>query len=91
MLRTGHLARALFLPYVRVISGFALFLAALYLLVGMDPKVPVGNFVVDSFTASLPLVERLLAVWSLYTLTYLLLAARRRISWRPPVWDGVGS
>ena len=84
MLRTGDLARALFLPYVRVISGFALFLAALSLLVGMDPTVPVGNFVVDSFTASLPLVERLLAVWSLYTLTYLLLVLQRRFSGNGP-------
>lgn len=81
MLRPGDLARALFLPFVRVIGGFALLLAALYLMIGVDPTVPVGNFVVDSVTASLPLVERLFAVWLLYTLTYLLLGACRQDLW----------
>lgn len=81
MLHPRDLARALFLPLVRVIGGFSLFLAALYLLVGMDPTVPVGNFVVDSVTTSLPLVERLFAVWLLYTMAYLLLGACRQDLW----------
>ena len=81
MIRPGDLARALFLPFVKVIGGFALFLAALYLLIGLDPTVPVGHFVVDSVTTSLPLMERLFAIWLLYTLAYLLLGACRQDLW----------
>ena len=65
MLHSGDMAHALFLPFVRVIGAFTLFLAALYLLVGVDPTVPVSHFVVDPATASLPLVGRLFAVWAL--------------------------
>ena len=81
MLRPGDLARALFLPFVRVIGGSALLLAALYLLIGVDPTMPVGNFVLDSVTMSLPWVERLFAIWLLYTLAYLLLGACRQDLW----------
>ena len=81
MLHPGDMAHALFLPFVRVTGAFTLLLAAFYLLVGVDPTVPVSRFVVDPVTASLPLVGRFSAVWALYTFAYLLLGACRHDLW----------
>lgn len=72
------LGRAFFLPFAHVIGGYAALLAALYLLVGVDPTVPVGHFVFDSAEAVLPLTGRLAAVWVFYCVFYLLLGLHDR-------------
>ena len=64
---------ALFLPFIRVIAGCAAFLAALYLLIGMDPSAPVGNLVVDYIDVTLPLAGRVAGFWVFYTIFYLCL------------------
>ena len=51
---------ALFLPFVPVVAGFAASLAALYLLIGVDPSGPVGNLVVDYIDLTLPMAGRVL-------------------------------
>ena len=57
----GEMGWALFLPFVRVIGGCAALLTALYLLVGLEPTAPVGDFVFDSAEAVIPLTGRLAA------------------------------
>ena len=73
--------QAFFLPFVQVIGGNAVLLAALYLLIGHDPSAPVGNLVADSVEVSLPLAGRLMAVWVFYCLFYLLLGLYDRDRW----------
>jgi len=69
----GQMGLALFLPFVRVIAGCAAFLAALYLLIGMDPSGPVGNLVVDYIDLTLPLAGRVAGFWVFYSIFYLCL------------------
>ena len=64
---------ALFLPFVRVIAGCAAFLAALYLLIGVDPSGPVGNLVVDYIDLTLPMAGRIAGFWVFYSIFYLCL------------------
>ena len=68
-------------PFFQVIGGYAALLACLYLLVGLDPTIPVGNFVVDSIEALLPFAGRLIIVWALYCIFYLLLGSLDRDLW----------
>ena len=63
----------LFLPFVRVIAGCSAFLAALYLLIGMDPSAPVGNLVVDYIDLTLPMAGRVAGFWVFYSIFYLCL------------------
>ena len=70
-----HLAGEFFKPFVLVIGGLALYLAALYLLVGQDPTAPVGGFVAESVQALAPFAAFLLAVWLLYCVPYVLMGA----------------
>ena len=64
---------ALFLPFFRVIAGCAAFLAALYLLIGMDPSGPVGDLVADYVDLTLPMAGRVAGFWVFYTIFYLCL------------------
>ena len=66
---------ALFLPFVRVVAGFAASLAALYLLIGVDPSGPVGDLVVGYVDLSLPIAGRVVAFWVFYSILYLLLGS----------------
>ena len=72
------LGRACLWPFVQVIAGYAALLSSLYLLVGLDPTVPVGSFVSDSVDATMPLAGRLAAIWIFYSLFYLLLGMHDR-------------
>ena len=67
------LARTFFLPFVVIIGGYGLFLAGLYLLLGLDPVPYVLRFVVGSVGEVLPLAGHLFAVWVAYWLIYLIL------------------
>ncbi len=69
----GDMGLALFMPFVRVIAGCAAFLAALYLLIGMDPSGPVGDLVVDYIDLALPLAGRVAGFWVFYSIFYLCL------------------
>ena len=71
----GEMGLALFLPFVRVIGGCAAFLAALYLLIGMDPSGPVGNLVVDYIDLALPLAGRVASFWVFYSIFHLCLGS----------------
>ena len=75
------LGKAFVLPFVQVIGGYAVLLAALYLLIGHDPSAPVGNLVADSVEVSLPLAGRLMAVWVFYCVFYLLLGLYDQDRW----------
>ena len=66
------------LPFVRVITGCAAFLAALYLLIGVDPSGPVGNLVVDYIDLTLPMAGRVAGFWVFYSIFYLCLGSLDR-------------
>ena len=67
-----YLAWQMFTPFVVVLGGMALYLAALYLLVGQDPTVPVGHFLAESSVAVAPFAAFLATVWVPYLWTYVL-------------------
>ena len=72
------LGRAFLWPFVQVIAGYAALLASLYLLVGLDPSAPAGSFIGDSVDATMPLAGRLAAIWTFYSLFYLLVGVHDR-------------
>ena len=79
MLRPGELSWAMVLSLIRVVGGFALFVAAVQLTAGEDPTVAVGRFLADSTEALLPLVGRLLVLWVVYLIVYTMVGGARDI------------
>lgn len=65
------MARTFFWGYAWPIIGSAAFLAALYLLVGLDPTIPVSAYMVDAVGVTMPLAGQLAAIWLLYCVFYL--------------------
>ena len=89
MPRPRALAGEMFKPFVVVLGGMALYLAALYLMVGQDPTVPVGRFLAASAEALGPFAAFLFTVWLLYLATYVLVGASLSDLWiiaRAPGW-----
>ena len=70
-----EMACALFLPIVRVIAGCAAFIAALYLLIGVDPSGPVGELMVEYVDLALPIAGKLAGFWVFYSIFYLCLGS----------------
>ena len=71
----SELGWALFRPFLLVIGGCAVFLATLYLLVGLNPTTPVAEFIVDYVEVTLPIAGRLTIVWGLYCIFYLVIGS----------------
>lgn len=87
--RPRYLAWQMFTPFVVVLGGMALYLAALYLMVGQDPTVPVGHFLAESFVAVAPFAAFLATVWVLYLWSYVLAGASLSEAWiiaKAPGW-----
>ena len=77
MIRPSELGWALLLPLIRMVCGFTLFVAAIHLLAGEDPTELVGQFLIDSTEALLPLAGRLAVLWLFYLPVYSLLGTFR--------------
>ena len=72
MPRPRWLAWELFKPFIVVLGGLALYLAALGLLIGQNPIVPVGQFLGQSGEALAPFAAFLFVLWLLYLVPYVL-------------------
>ena len=71
MPRPLELAWELTKPFVFVVGGFALFLAAMYLVIGQDPSIPVGRFLTGSVETLGPFMGLLFVLWLYYLIIYL--------------------
>ena len=63
------------MPFALIVGWFAALLAAVHLVAGENPGVPVARFLAESAEALLPLVAFLVALWVAYLIVYLLLNA----------------
>ena len=81
MPRPRYLAGEIIKPFVFVLGGMALYLAALYLMVGQAPTAPVSLFLTESAEALGPFVGFLLTVWLFYLVTYIQMAASLSDLW----------
>ena len=89
MPRPRNLAGEIVKPFVFVLGGMAICLAALYLMIGQDPTVPVTRFLADSGEAVAPFAAFLSTVWLLYLWIYVLAGASLSDLWmivRTPDW-----
>ncbi len=89
MPRPRYLAREIVKPFFFVLGGMALYLAALYLMIGQDPTVPVSRFLAESGEVVAPFAAFLCTVWLLYLWTYVLAGASLSDLWIPiraPDW-----
>ena len=81
MPRPPYLIREIVKPFIFVLGGMAICLAALYLMIGQDPTVPVARFWVESGGAVAPFATFLFTVWLLYLWTYVLAGASLSELW----------
>lgn len=73
--RPRHLAGDMIKPFVVILGGLALYLAALCLLVGQDPTHVVSSFLAGSAETLAPFAAFLLTTWAFYVATYVLVGA----------------
>lgn len=69
-----RLARLITWPFAIVVGGAAAMLALAAATAGLNPIAVVADFLADAAVDLIPLVLRLLAIWAIYTILYLLLA-----------------
>ena len=69
-IKPSELAWAFLAPFVYLICGFGLLLAVIYLMIGVDPTAPVGDYLVDAVDESLPLAGVLIVLWVFYCIIY---------------------
>ena len=79
--RPRHLAGDMIRPFVFILGGMALYLAALCLIVGQDPTHIVASFLAGSVETLAPFAAFLFAVWLFYVWTYVLVGASFSGQW----------
>ena len=79
--RPGALAGEMFKPFVVVLGGMALYLAALYLIIGQNPTAPVSSFLGESAETLAPFAAFLFTLWLFYVTTYVLVGASLSDLW----------
>ena len=76
-------------PFLLIPGGLALYLALLYLVMGQDPSIPAGRFLMESAEALGPFAGFLTVLWLYYVVAYVAAGAYAHDLWpfaRVPDW-----